>query len=68
MIEATQRATQVLLSPRCVCVQASVLQKPEVFDHLLPLFLQLLRDTNPDVRLNIISKLDSVNEVRYAKR
>jgi hypothetical protein len=26
--------------------------------------LQLLRDTNSEVRLNIISKLDAINEVR----
>lgn len=33
---------------------------------LLPLFLQLLKDENPEVRLNIISKLDAVNSVRCA--
>lgn len=31
-------------------------------EHLLPLFLQLLKDEFPDVRLNIISKLEQVNE------
>ena len=29
--------------------------------HLLPMFLQMLKDEFPDVRLNIISKLESVN-------
>jgi serine/threonine-protein phosphatase 2A regulatory subunit A len=29
----------------------------------LPLFLQLLKDETSEVRLNIISKLDKVNEV-----
>jgi len=29
---------------------------------LLPMFLQLLKDEFPEVRLNIISKLDTVNE------
>lgn len=30
---------------------------------MLPLFLALLKDESPDVRLNIISKLDKVNDV-----
>ncbi len=42
---------------------AAVIKKQEVNDHLVPLFLQLLKDTHPEVRLNIISKLDSANEV-----
>lgn len=42
---------------------ASVVKRKDVFDHLLPLFLTLLKDSNSEVRLNIISKLDSVNEV-----
>jgi len=33
-------------------------------EHLLPLFLTQLKDECPEVRLNIISNLDSVNEVR----
>ncbi|KAI3762455.1 hypothetical protein L1987_52885 [Smallanthus sonchifolius] len=32
-------------------------------EQLLPLFLSLLKDEFPDVRLNIISKLDQVNQV-----
>lgn len=32
-------------------------------DQLLPIFLSLLKDEFPDVRLNIISKLDQVNQV-----
>ena len=31
--------------------------------HLLPIFLFLLKDDFPDVRLNIISKLDQANQV-----
>jgi serine/threonine-protein phosphatase 2A regulatory subunit A len=31
--------------------------------HLLPMFLQMLKDEFPDVRLNIISKLERVNDV-----
>uniref|UniRef100_A0A0D3BI49 Phosphatase PP2A regulatory subunit A/Splicing factor 3B subunit 1-like HEAT repeat domain-containing protein n=1 Tax=Brassica oleracea var. oleracea TaxID=109376 RepID=A0A0D3BI49_BRAOL len=31
-------------------------------EHLLPIFLSLLKDEFPDVRLNIISKLDQVNQ------
>lgn len=32
-------------------------------EQLLPIFLYLLKDEFPDVRLNIISKLDQVNQV-----
>lgn len=31
-------------------------------NHLLPMFLSMLKDDHPDVRLNIISKLESVNK------
>lgn len=31
-------------------------------EHLLPLFLQLLKDEASEVRLNIISKLEEVNK------
>ncbi len=34
-------------------------------DQLLPIFLALLKDEFPDVRLNIISKLDQVNQVCF---
>lgn len=40
---------------------APLLGKENTIDHLLPLFLQLLKDEFPDVRLNIISKLELVN-------
>lgn len=30
--------------------------------HLLPMFLQMLKDDFPDVRLHIISKLEQVNK------
>lgn len=42
---------------------APILGKESTIKHLLPYFLQLLRDEYPDVRLNIISKLDAVNKV-----
>ena len=32
-------------------------------EHLLPIFLQFLKDQNCDVRLNIISNLQSVNDI-----
>lgn len=32
-------------------------------EHLVPVFLTLLKDSHPDVRLNVISKLDQVNQV-----
>lgn len=35
--------------------------------HLLPMFLQMLKDEFPDVRLHIISKLESVNKGKKAK-
>ena len=31
-------------------------------DHLLPMFLQMLKDEFPEVRLHIISKLELVNK------
>ena len=34
-------------------------------EQLLPIFLSLLKDENPDVRLNIISKLDQVNAGKF---
>jgi serine/threonine-protein phosphatase 2A regulatory subunit A len=40
---------------------APLLGKDSTIEHLLPLFLQLLKDEFPDVRLNIISKLEQVN-------
>ena len=39
---------------------APVLGKAATIEHLLPVFLSLLKDDFPDVRLNIISKLDQV--------
>ena len=37
---------------------APVLGKAATIENLLPVFLSLLKDEFPDVRLNIISKLD----------
>jgi len=37
--------------------------KQVVLDQLLPQFLQLLKDEDPEVRLNVISKLETVNTV-----
>lgn len=42
---------------------APILGKDLTVDHLLPLFLTQLKDDCPEVRLNIISNLDCVNEV-----
>ncbi|KAF6147134.1 hypothetical protein GIB67_036853 [Kingdonia uniflora] len=41
---------------------APVLGKDATIEQLLPIFLSLLKDEFPDVRLNIISKLDQVNQ------
>ncbi|KAF5018367.1 hypothetical protein F66182_9654 [Fusarium sp. NRRL 66182] len=42
---------------------APILGKQETIDHLLPMFLQMLKDEFPEVRLHIISKLELVNQV-----
>lgn len=39
---------------------APLLGPQDTIEHLLPLFLQMLRDDTPEVRLNIISSLDKV--------
>ena len=41
---------------------APILGKDQTITHLLPMFLQMLKDEFPDVRLHIISKLELVNE------
>lgn len=43
-----------------VMEMAPALGKAATIEHLLPVFLSLLKDDVPDVRLNIISKLDQV--------
>lgn len=40
------------------------LTSSRTINHLLPMFLQMLKDDFPDVRLNIISKLEQVNNGR----
>lgn len=40
---------------------APLLGRESTIEHLLPLFLHLLKDEFPEVRLNIISKLETVN-------
>jgi serine/threonine-protein phosphatase 2A regulatory subunit A len=40
---------------------APLLGKAATIEHLLPVFLALLKDDYPDVRLNIISKLEQVH-------
>ena len=42
---------------------APVLGKSATIEHLLPVFLSLLKDDFPEVRLNIIGKLEQVNQV-----
>ncbi|KAF3588530.1 hypothetical protein F2Q69_00027531 [Brassica cretica] len=42
---------------------APILGKDSTIEHLLPIILSLVKDEFPDVRLNIISKLDQVNQV-----
>ena len=42
---------------------APLIGKDNTIEHLLPLFLTMLKDEFPDVRLNIISNLGSVDQV-----
>lgn len=42
---------------------APQLGKQPTIEHLLPVFLALLKDPFPDVRLNVISKLDQARAV-----
>lgn len=44
---------------------APLLGRETTIEHLLPLFLQLLKDDFPDVRLNVISKLETVNTGKF---
>lgn len=46
-----------------LCAMISILFR--TMEHILPLFLILLKDDNADVRLNIISNLYSVSEVWF---
>lgn len=44
---------------------APQLGKQPTIEHLVPVFLNLLRDPYPDVRLNVISKLDQVRHKHW---
>lgn len=46
-------------------IVSDFLLQEATIDQLLPIFLALLKDEFPDVRLNIISKLDQVNQVCF---
>jgi serine/threonine-protein phosphatase 2A regulatory subunit A len=43
---------------------APLLGNQGTVEHLLPIFLAMLRDDTPEVRLNIISSLDKVKKAR----
>ena len=47
---------------------APILQKESTVQHLLPIFLSMLRDDTPEVRLNIISSLDKVRKTKMCVR
>jgi len=56
----------VLSKKRCPSLVLTMFKcsgKTNTIEHLLPLFLSQLKDECPEVRLNIISNLDCVNEV-----
>ena len=46
-----------------VMEMAPALGKAATIEHLLPVFLSLLKDDFPDVRLNIIAKLDQARRL-----
>lgn len=45
------------------CLKCS--HRSRTIDHLLPMFLQMLKDEFPEVRLHIISKLELVNQGKW---
>ena len=47
---------------------APILGKDSTIEHLLPMFLQMLKDDDSKVRLNIISRLELVNEGNLSTR
>ena len=54
----------MLCTLQVVLELAPLLGKEPTIEHLVPVFLSLLKDHFPDVRLNVISKLD---QVRHCK-
>ena len=40
-----------------------IIEKPATNEHILPLFLALLRDESSDVRLNLFKRLEDLNQV-----
>lgn len=44
------------------CNEFSSFFNSSTIEHLLPLFLQLLKDEFPDVRLNVIANLEQINK------
>jgi hypothetical protein len=50
----------MLCTLQVVLELAPLLGKAPTIEHLVPVFLSLLKDPFPDVRLNVISKLDQV--------
>lgn len=61
---STDSSQYVRISLASVAMQlAPLLGKNETINHLIPVLLSLLKDTCPDVRLNVISNLDKVNQV-----
>ena len=61
VVDANQHVKSALAS--VIMGLSPILGKNNTIEHLLPLFLSQLKDECPEVRLNIISNLDCVNEV-----
>lgn len=66
---ATDSSQYVRASLASVVMElAPVIGKQATTEHLLPSFLSLLKDIYPDVRLNVISNLDQINQVKLFQR
>ncbi|XP_033125130.1 serine/threonine-protein phosphatase 2A 65 kDa regulatory subunit A alpha isoform-like, partial [Anneissia japonica] len=61
VIDTNQHVKSALAS--VIMGLSPILGKDKTIEHMLPLFLTQLKDECPEVRLNIISNLDCVNEV-----
>lgn len=46
-----------------VLALCAVIDKPSTNEHILPIFLALLRDESSDVRLNLFKRLEDLNKV-----
>jgi hypothetical protein len=62
------RKSQYHISPGSRDRQSLIRFTDRTIAHLLPMFLQMLKDDFPDVRLHIISKLEQVNKGMFLEK